>query len=236
MENETRPMNSKLRLFLDVLLFGSIWGLLETSLGTLLHLSAFSGAGIFLKTSIVMVTIAGFLMAMCYKRTRSLLSIIYMGLIAAAIKFTAAFIIGFNTYVYTPAMYIVIESLAMTASLAVFKPDRVLSPKTLATFVLANTTYQFSYIIFSGLLGGTNAFASMANWEKVGVKYLFTYNGLAILYTFAIGGIAYGVMKALEKAEVKVNFNLKKVVFSPITASIAFAIAIAVTLTFTAFF
>ena len=231
MENEIRPMNSKLRLFLDVLLFGSIWGILEASLGTLLHLPAFSGAGIFFKTSIIMVTIACFLMAMCYKRTKSLLAVIYMGLIAGALKFTSAFIIGFNTYVYTPAMYIVIESLAMTASLAVFRPNKVLSTKTLATFILASTTYQFSYIIFSGLLGGTNAFASMANWEKVGVKYLFTYNGLAILYAFMVGGIAFGIMKAFEKAEAKVNFNYKKIVFSPITASIAFVAAVALTIT-----
>ena len=103
--------------------------------------------------------------------------------------------------------------------------------KTIATFILASTTYQFSYIIFSGLLGGTNAFSSMANWEKVGVKYLFTYNGLAILYAFMVGGIAFGIMKALEKAEVKVNFDYKKIVYSPITASIAFVAAVALTIT-----
>ncbi len=234
---EKKTMNAKIRLLLDVLLFGSIWGILEATLGTLLHLSIFDGAGMYLASTTVMLPIAYTLMAMCYKRTGKLYSVVMMGLIAGLIKLSVAFVIGFIDRVYSPAIYIVVESLAMFGGLAVFRPKNVLSLKTFGAIVLANTTYQLSYLVLSSfVLSSRNAFANATIWAEVGEKYLFKVNCVALLYTLAIGGIAFGILKLVEHYHLELRFDYKKVIYSPITASIMFMLAVGITVTFAALF
>ncbi len=230
---EEKTMNPKLRLFLDVLLFGSVWGILEATLGTLLHLPMLDKAGMYACSSTIMIPIAFYLMANCYKRTGKFYALPMMGVIAALIKLTVAFVVGFRPSVYNPAMYIIVESLAMMGAVAIFRPTKVLSLKTLGAVILANTTYQFSYLMLNMAMGGTNIFTEKG-WMLVAEKYLFMFNGLAILYMFASGAIFYGVFKLLEKLNVEVKFDYKKIVYSPITASVCFGLAVALTITFAA--
>lgn len=227
-------MNPKLRLFLDVLIFGSLWGILEATLGTLLHMPFFDKAGMYAASSTIMVPIAYYLMANCYKKTGSLLSVFFMGLIASAIKLSVALVIGFRPSVYNPAIYIVVESLSMMGALAIFRPKNVLSFRSLATVIVANTTYQFSYLMINWANGGTNIFASEKAWINVGEFYLFKMNCVAILYLFASGAIAYGVIKLLERLHVEVKFDYKRILYSPITAAIVFSVAVGITITFAA--
>lgn len=234
MDNEKTSIGMKLRFFLDVLLFGSIWGILEATLGTLLHLPFFDKAGMYAASTTIMVPIAYYLMANCYKRTGKFYALPAMGVIAATIKMTVAFVVGFRPSVYNPAIYIIVESLAMMGAVAVFRPTKVLSLKTLGAIILANTTYQFSYLLINMANGGTNVFASQKAWVEVGEKYLFTFNCVAILYVFASGALFYGLFKLLEKLNVEVKFDYKKILYSPITASACFAVAVALTITFAA--
>lgn len=221
-----------------ILLYGSLWGIFEATLGTILHLPAFEAGGLFTKSSIIIIPVAFFIMALCYKKTGSLKSVVFAGLIAASIKLSTAIVVPFTIYVYFPAIYIVVESLAMFGALAIFRPTKVLSLKTFASFVIACTTYQFTYICICsitavaapGLTGNINAFASMENWKKVGEKYLFTYNGVAIIYALLAGGAMYGISKLLTKLNVQVKFDYKRIINSPITASVALVAAFALTI------
>ncbi len=104
MENEKSKLSIMLRLFLDVLLFGSVWGILEATLGTLLHLPFVDKAGMYAASSTIMVPIAYYLMANCYKRTGKFYALPMMGVIAALLKLTVAFIVGFSPRVYNPAI------------------------------------------------------------------------------------------------------------------------------------
>ena len=70
----------------------------------------------------------------------------------------------------------------------------------------------------------------MTNWSKVGEKYLFTYNGVAIIYALAIGGALYGLYRLALRYKLFEKVDLKKVVYSPITASLALVAAFAVTI------
>ena len=142
-----KTMNAKLRFFLDVLFFGSVWGILEATLGTVLHLPVFDGAGIYMASSTIIIPLAYVLMANCYKKTNSLAAVALMGVIASTIKLSVAFVLGFIPQVYNPAIYIRIEASAMVGALAIFRPKNVLSLKTLGAVILANTTYQFSYLV-----------------------------------------------------------------------------------------
>ena len=119
----------------------------------------------------------------------------------------------------------------MFGALAVFRPKNVLSLKTLGAVILANTTYQFTYLMINWAMGGTNVFANEKAWTLVGESHLFTMNALAILYTFASGAIFYGLFKLAEKLHIEVKFDYKKIIYSPITASVALVIAVGLTIT-----
>ncbi len=231
-----------LSILFPALLYGALWGIFEATLGTLLHLPAFEAGGLFTKSSIIMVPVAFLLMTLCYKKTGSLTSVLFAGLISATIKLSTAIVVPFTVYVYFPAIYIIVESLAMFGALAIFRPTNVLSTRSFAAFVAACATYEFTYICICsitavaapGLTNNINAFASMANWKKVGEKYLFTYNGVAIVYALLIGGAAYGVSKLLTKLNIETKFDIKKVFNSPITASATLAVAFALTISLAA--
>ncbi len=229
MNNENRKQT--LTVLLNVVFFGALLGILEATLGTVLHLPVLDKAGMYAASTTIMLPIAYYLMAICYKKTGSRWAVFVMGVIAALIKLSVAIVIGFRPSVYNPAIYIVVESLMMGVALIIFNPKNVLSFRTLGAMIFANTLYQFSYLLINMAMGGTNVFASEKAWIEVGEKYLFKFNCVAILYTFASGAIAFGVMKLLEKANVSLKFDIKKLVNSPITAAVTLVIAFTLTLT-----
>ena len=226
-------MENKLttKMIFQVLFWGALWGIVEASLGTILHLPMFDAPGIYLCSSTVIIPIAYCLMANCYKRTGSFYSVYLMGLLAGTIKLTTAFIIGFINRVYMPAIYIVVESLAMGTALAVFKPKNVLSLKTFASVVVANTVYQFLYLVIRMADNNPNVFASAEAWHSLAEPYILTINFVACFYTLTIGGIAYGLVKLAEKKEWNWKFSLDKIIYSPITASVSVALALVLTIT-----
>ncbi len=220
-----------LSILLGTITFGALWGILEATLGTLLHLPFFDNAGMYACSSTIIIPIAYALMAACYKKTGSLFSIPAMGVVAALIKLTVAFFVGFKPSVYNPAIYIVVESLAMFGAVAIFRPKNVLSLKTLASIIVANTVYQFSFLLIKMAMGGTNIFASEEAWVKSGEFYLFKANCVAILYTFIVGSIMYGCVALAHKYNWNVKFDFNKIIFSPITAGVLCTIAIAASIT-----
>ena len=234
MENKKKFLS----ILLPALLFGALWGIFEATLGTLLHLPVFEVGKLFTKSSIIIVPIAFLFMSLCYKKSGSLLSVFFAGLISATIKLSTAFVMGMTIYVYFPAIYIVVESLAMMGALAIFRPNKVLSLKNFASFVTANTVYQFSYVSIASIVAvanptltkNINAFENMANWSKVGEKYLFTYNGVAIVYALAFGAILYGLYRLALKLNLNEKVNFNKIIYSPITTSIAVVAAFAVSI------
>ncbi len=242
MEKIMEKQKKFLSILFPVLLFGSLWGIFEASLGTLLHLPFFEAGGLFTKSSIIIVPIAFLFMSLCYKKTGSLLSVFFAGLVSATIKLSTAFVMGMTIYVYFPAIYIVVESLAMMGALAIFRPTSVLSLKNFATFVTANTVYQFSYISIASIVAvaspsltkNINAFENMKNWQKVGEKYLFTYNGVAIIYALSFGAALYGLYRLAMKLNINEKIEFKKILYSPITVSIAVMAAFALSISLAA--
>lgn len=238
MENKKKILS----IVLPALLFGALWGIFEATLGTLLHLPVFEAGKLFTKSSIIMVPIAFLFMNLCYKKSGSLVSVVLAGLVSALIKLSTAVVMGMTIYVYFPAIYIVVESLAMMGALAIFRPSKVLSLQSFASFVTANTVYQFSYVSIASIVAvaspkltnNINAFENMANWSKVGEKYLFTYNGVAIIYALAIGGALYGLYRLALRFELNKKINLQKIVYSPIVASVAVVAAFAVSISLAA--
>ena len=218
MEKQYKPLN----ILFSVLFFGGLWGFLEATLGSLLHLKLFNGFGMYACSTTIMVPIAMTLMAVCYKKTNVFRSAVYIGIIAAIMKaiVCAIFHLSFN-----PVYYILLESLSMMVGIIIFRPTRVLSFKSLGMFIFANTTYLFasSFIRMNPMTTQFKPF--VADMEK----YVFMFNAVAIIYVFAVGAATYGVLKLIpsnETSEERVN----KLVFSPISASIAMTLMVVASL------
>ena len=218
MEKKYEP----LKILFGVLLFGGLWGIIEATLGSFLHLPVVKAAGIFVSNSAILVPLSFMLMGACYKRVGNARSIIYMGILAASIKAIVCLAFKFDI---TPTYYILLEALSMAGALFVTRPEKILSFKGLGTFIIANTVYLTVSMIVRFKGGSIATSEAVMSYIQ---KYVLMINGLAILYTFAFGAILYGLVKLAKVKEWKLE-GLKKIVYSPITASIVAASMVVVT-------
>ena len=210
-----------LKMLFTVLLFGGLWGFVEATLGTILHLPIVNRT-MFLSSTTILVPIAYFLMGACYKETSSKRCVLYMGVLAASMKALSCLIFKMS---FNPCYYILMEAASMGVALLVIRPKKVISYAGLATFVVANTIYLGASTFLRINVGNATASQVMANIEK----YMFMFNCVAILYAFVAGAAIYGIMKL---AEVKQwNFSkVKQVIYHPAFASSMAVVALAVTL------
>lgn len=213
--------NKHLMILFSVLLFGGLWGILEATLGTILHLPVVNNAGMYLCSTTIMVPIAFYLMAACYKRTNTFHCTLYMGILAASIKALVCLIFRLS---FNPVYYILLESVCMMGALAAIRPTKVLSFQGLATMILASTSYLALAMLIMMDITRTTANVFMAQFEK----YVFMFNCVAIIYTFASGAIMFGLVKLAERFEWKFE-KIKKVLYSPITASVVASIMVVTT-------
>lgn len=218
MEKRQRILN----VLFSVLLFGGLWSIMEATLGTFLHLPFIEGAGLFLTSSTIIVPLAYMIMGACYKRTNNYRSLIYMGIMAASTKAIICAIFHLDP---TPALYILVEALAGSLALLVIRPKEIISFKGLGTFILANTLYLTASIFIRFNVLTVSGDSVLAYFEK----YILKCNMLATLYTFLLGAIIYGFIQLSTKYEWKFE-GFKKVLYSPITASVVACLMIAVSI------
>lgn len=218
-----KEQNKHLVILFSVLLFGGLWGLVEASLGTLLHMIPHGARLIFWSSTTVLLPIAYFLMGACYKKTGVARSIIYMGLLASGIKLISALIFRSKL---EPALYMLVEAACMSLALLAIRPKKVISFTGLGVFILAST----SYLLFTTFyrLSGTAEITSQVVVDNI-TKYVFTYNCVAILYAFAIGAAIFGLIKLSEKFSWNMD-GVKKIIYSPITAGVVATAMVAVTM------
>ena len=210
-----------LKTLFAVLLFGGAWGIIEATLGTVLHLPIVHRT-MFLSSTTILVPIAYFLMGACYKRSGNMRSVLYMGILAASMKAISCAIFKMS---FNPCYYILMETLSMGIALLVIRPKKVISFAGLGTFIIANTLYLGISTFLRINVANATATQVMENIQK----YMFMYNCVAILYTFALGAIIYGVMKLIEVKEWSFS-KAKQVIYHPAFASSIAAIALVVTI------
>ena len=209
------------KILFSVLLFGGLWGIIEATLGTVLHLPIVHRT-MFLSSTTILVPIAYFLMGACYKRTGTMRSILYMGILASGIKAIscAIFMMSFN-----PVFYMLLEATSMGVAVLVIRPKKVLSYAGLATLIIANTLYLGASTFLRINVSNATASEVLGNIQQ----YMFMYNCVAILYSFAFGAALFGIMKLSEVKQW--NFEkVKQVIYHPAFASSMSVIALVVTL------
>lgn len=99
-------MNKK--VWIQVLFYGSIWGILEATLGHVLHYIPATIAGA------IMFPIAGAVLYKAYDATKSKTALMYVGVVAAAIKSIDLLLPQFTIYkTINPMISILLESLVV---------------------------------------------------------------------------------------------------------------------------
>lgn len=210
-----------LNMLFAVLLFGGLWGIVEATLGTLLHMP-FVHRTMFLSSTTILVPIAFGFMGACYKRTNTFRCCFYMGILAASMKALSCLIFKMS---FNPCYYILLESLAMGVAVLVIRPKQIISFAGLATVIIASTLYLTASTPLRINISGVTAAQFMDNVET----YVFKFNCVAILYMFAAGAIIFGFLKLAEAKQW--NFSkVKDIINHPAFSGSVAAIALAVTL------
>ena len=220
--NERKSRKAEiLNIVFSVLLFGGLWGIVEATLGTILHLPVVHRT-MFLSSTTILVPIAFALMGACYKRTNTFRACFYMGLLAASMKAISCLIFKMS---FNPCFYILIESLAMGVAVLIIRPTQIVSFAGLATGILASTLYLGASTPLRLNVATSSTAQVIANIET----YVFKFNCVAILYMFAAGAIVYGLLKLVEAREWKFS-KVKDLIFHPAFAGSVAVVAFAVTL------
>ncbi len=131
---------------LNIIVWGSIWGMFEATVGYCLHLVSFGYSWL------IWYPFACFCMVNIYRKTGRISSILYVGLLCATIKMLNLFLPGRIDKVINPAISIVFEAIAMVAVIIVvnslFKQKQK-NPVFKALIALTmNTCWRFLFVIF----------------------------------------------------------------------------------------
>lgn len=226
-EEEFIMKNSKLKTLFTVLFLGGLWGLLEATLGTLLHLEAFDSI-IFASTA-VLVPIAYFITGRAYMLTGKARTAVYVGIVAAAIKAVCFFFVPMVNKVVNPMVAILLESVVMAVAFKVTKPAKIVSLKSFITFVVASTVIRVSYVGYSMATAvpfqSAHLVAGEIQWSKI-VEYVVTMNLISFAYLAIYMGI--GMLAKSEKGA-KIVAKVERFAFTPVFAVVMVAAALTLT-------
>jgi hypothetical protein len=168
-----------LRVVIGILVFGSIWGLVEATLGGFLHLVHFTYKGA-ITGGIAMSIMAAFVVT--YRRPKL---VFWPGVIAALFKPLSALIYGqpiFAPFVVNPASAILLEALGFTVVVSLLSKGFESSIKArIAAGISAGYLSAILYAILASTIG-------MGNWASWGFAERLTAaltdgTGLAIVGT-----------------------------------------------------
>jgi hypothetical protein len=136
-------MKSSKTIILDILFFGAIWGILEATVGYVLHFVPTFLAGS------IMFPIASVLLLRAYNKTGSKASLLWIGVVAASIKSVNLLMPAMSIWkTINPMISIVFEALM------VFAVVKLLSGKQVASKLIALPIASISWrILFIGNMG-----------------------------------------------------------------------------------
>lgn len=219
--------NPKLKMLFTVLFLGGLWGLLEATLGTLLHLEAFDSI-IFASTA-VLLPIAYLITGRAYMATGKARAALYVGLVAASIKAVCFFFVPMVNKVVNPMVAIILESSLMAVAFRVTQPKQIISLKSFVTFMVTSTVIRVAYVGYSMATAVPFKSAYLVEgavqWAKI-LEYVVTMNAISFAYIAIYMGI--GMLAKTEKGE-KIVAKVERFAFTPAFAVIMVAAAVTVT-------
>ena len=183
-------------LVIGILVFGSVWGLVEATLGGALHLVHFAYKGA-ITGGIGMAVMAAFVVT--YRRPKLAFG---LGVIAALFKLLSALIYGqpvFSPFVVNPASAIVLEVLAFTLVVSLFHKRFESSAKIrIGTGVAAG----YLSIILYAILASAAGMGKWATWGLIERLNSTLTDGTAL----AIAGTCLLLLGYLVSEKLRPNF------------------------------
>ncbi|HMA63312.1 MAG TPA: hypothetical protein VKP78_11730 [bacterium] len=181
-------MEDRKNIFMVVLFYGGLWGILEATLGFALHFLPPGFAGMF------MFPIGFYFMYNAYRTTDQHSTIFYTALVAAALKLSNL-ILPFNTVMsaVNPAVSIILEGLVVLVGVRA-----IVMGKKLATPYLMSLSWTVLFPVFQAL------FLNQANGLQQ--ESLLTVIGFIVLTTIVSGSI---ITTYLKKQDIASLFTIK---------------------------
>lgn len=208
-------MKDKRQLILTIILFGSIWGIIEATVGYVLHI--IPGLSLYMSGA-VLFSFASYILYRAYKLTNSKAALLYIGMVAAAIKSVNFFLPLASPFkVINPMLSIIMESLVLIAVMTMVTKDNPVQKFT--GLLLASFSWRMLFYVYMGYQFISTGFVYLSNMTQ----YLEFFGIYAIGSAFAAFGLLY-----LDKIVLKNNTLLRRV--SPIVSFASLAIAIVLTL------
>ena len=201
-----------------IIFFGAVWGIIEASVGYLLHSLPVS---IYISGT-VLFPIVSYILYKSYKVTNSKTALLSIGFIAAAIKAVDFFMpFGSPFKIINPMLAIIMESIVVLVVITIIDRDNLKSK--VAGFLAASIGWRVLYLSYSGVQYLSNGFQS---------DYIVSFQAIiqfALLFGIISAAIGLGI-HYLDKSVVKTHKTTIFRKINPIVSLATLAIAIALTL------
>ena len=202
------------KLFVQILFFGSLWGLIEATLGYVLHWipATISGS--------ILFPIAGLILYKAYQQTQSRWSLMYIGMVAASIKAVNFYLPQINVFkTINPMMSILLEAMLVV----------------LVVNLLVDTRPQMKYIAFPiASLGWRALFIGWMYFllQTTGNMAPYLKSTAAAIDFVVLSGLLSGAIgSVLVLVADRVTFKVPQLSTNWIFASMTLVLAIVTTLT-----
>lgn len=196
--------------FISIVIWGTIWGIFEATVGYLLHLLPFRIGWL------VWYPVACFFMSNAYRRTNRVSSVLFVGILCASIKMLNLLFPVSIDRVINPAVSIVLEALAM--ALVIFVLNRTYNGKAKSPFakLLAafsmNTAWRTLYILYLLFLvpDWMREISVIGSAEKF-VPFFVTQNLITSFLLFGGYQFKHIIFRPVEAAERKIASVCKSI-------------------------
>lgn len=202
------------RLVSVILFYGAIWGIVEASVGYVLH---------FLPTLIAGTILFPFVSVILYKayrQTESSISILAIGVVAALIKSVNFFLPVLNVWkVINPMASILFESLVVMVLIKVALNGKV--PLKIGAVLLASVSWRAIFLAYMGIQMLLTGFTAPQIASFASIMSFSVVSGLLS------GAMAVGI---LAMASIRIKKTVKQFNLMPIVSLATLALAIVLTL------
>lgn len=196
-----------IKLVSQIIFYGAVWGITEATLGYLLHFLPPTLAGL------IMFPIAAFILMKSYRAIGKRSALIYVGLIAAAIKAVDFFIPGMMAFkIVNPMISIVMESLMVAAAYSLLSGNK--ATKRVLGSIGSSIGWRTGYVLYMAVQFIITGFVSNYIASASAVINFVILNG------FLSGALVYGMIYIDSKTVAK------PIKFRPVYALFALVLAI----------
>lgn len=207
-------MNKKLKLFTQIIFFGSIWGILEATLGYVLHFVPLFISGT------IMFPIASYVLYKGYQKTQSRFSLFYMAVVASTIKAVDLLLPQFSYFkTINPMISILLEGLVV-----VLIANLLISKKPVNKYLalpIASVSWRVLYTAYMGLQFAITGFVA----AQISSPAAF------IEFTVLAGLFSGLIASTLLYLDQFITFKTTKLDHYPLLASVLFIIGLISTYT-----